>query len=205
MPVLKVYGTLMRLNYLAAMMRSVNALVDYDNAVGPTERNAYDAQANLERFLRDLASAVIAVLPRADELYVRLYGGWTTTDNQNSPRADLLLPLLSGFRKRIDGLRVKPTLVRSLVLHSDLDFLGTYRQGGQKMVDVMLSLDLIEQAKQLDKAVLIVSDDDDFVPACACAAHLRSRHNPLLIFRRSKKIAPNDKAICKLSAVISCF
>jgi hypothetical protein len=70
---------------------------------------------------------------------------------------------LSGLE---DGVRIVPEIADSLACTPQLVLWGTYKNREQKMVDQMLSHDALFLARQGEhESLLIISDDEDFVPA----------------------------------------
>lgn len=175
-------------------MKWVHTLVDYDNATERPERVLSDTMVNLTVLVNRLTRKVSSIVPDSEELLVRLYGGWITLGNQLTHRANWLLAALPNFRKKFGPLRVRITIAREIVARSDLTLIGTYQNSEQKMVDGMLSVDLLELSPQRDTSLVLVSDDDDFVPAVVASAERRTAANPVHILRRRKPVgsAGND-------------
>jgi hypothetical protein len=167
------------------------ALIDYDNAcrtVTP-ERSPRDVAINLDELLRAVAAQASVLLPGVDELDVRLYGGWADRGGNATPRAGWILQELPGFRTRLNGLRIRPRLATSLLALPEDHLIGTHRsdvESQQKLVDGMLSVDALTLARDGERIIIVVSDDDDFVPAVLVGFLWTPRASPLVLFRRVK-------------------
>jgi uncharacterized LabA/DUF88 family protein len=186
------------------VMKWVHTLVDYDNAIELSESVHKNVSINLSVLSRRLARTLGSRIPDSEELFVRLYGGWLTLDNQLSHRGVWLLSEISNFRRKIEALRLRFTVVREILARSDLTLRGTYRQGGQKMVDVMIAVDLLSLAPERDTSLVLVSDDDDLIPAVVAGAEHRNSRNPVHLLRRRKAAgsAQNDHVIQQCNVII---
>jgi uncharacterized LabA/DUF88 family protein len=127
---------------------------------------------------------------------MRLYGGWLDESGYFSNPAQRLLPELRHFRGRRRGTRFATTLALTLRAAPDCRLIGTVRTSTtrqrQKMIDGMLTVDILHAVADLS-AIVVASDDDDLVPAVLLAARskaevywLRARsrascNDPLLI------------------------
>lgn len=189
------------------MMKWVHTLVDYDNAIELRERVRSDVTVNLATLCRRLVGSVANIIPDSEELFIRLYGGWMTLDSSLSHRGGWLLGEVPNFRRKIDPLRLKMTIVREILARSDLTFCGTYQHDEQKMVDVMIAVDLLVLATETDTSLVLVSDDEDFVPAVVACAEHRTPRNPLHLLRRRKLAgsAPNDDILQSCNVVITSY
>ena len=94
-----------------------------------------------------------------------------------------------------------------MICRMELTLVGTYRDGGQKMVDGMISTDLVHLAPDRDRSLVLVSDDDDFVPSAIAGGGLRSKRNPLFILRRKKKpgTGSNDHLLSASNVVVASY
>ncbi|HEV7591272.1 MAG TPA: hypothetical protein VGO40_24380 [Longimicrobium sp.] len=147
----------------------VIALVDYDNAIYLQEKNEADVGFNLSQLLASLATFAREKLGRIDELRVLLYGGWLVETGAYSDRAQWILATIGRFRGRRNGMRVLPSLVTALAVRPTDNLIGSYRVNTvprrQKMVDCMIAVDAMYFVRSEDAPLIIVSDDDDLVPA----------------------------------------
>lgn len=172
------------------------ALVDYDNVDPPRpNRSREDIEIGLDSVTDALVAYVKEQLHGYDELYMRLYGGWLTERNQLTQRGQDVTGAATFCRGLRSGVRVLPILTTSLAVCSDRALIGTFRTGrgatGQKMVDTMLSVDAIHFSSLGRPCVLIVSDDDDMVPA-AISASKRSVSSVHLLRVRENGRGLND-------------
>ena len=142
------------------------ALVDYDSLVnGPYSASAYDDAAEL---LWSIVSN--AVTPKVSESAIhevtcRLYGGWNAADGTPTEHRAWMLRSLKTLRGLRKGIRLVPTIADSLLVAPSLRLDGTYNNRRQKMTDAMLSIDAMSSLRTKDhSSLVIVSDDDDFVP-----------------------------------------
>ena len=176
-------------------MRTV-ALVDYDNMrLVQTEKTSYDAAANLEQLRDEIRNLVSQRIPQADELELRLYGGWTDEDGYYSQVAQWLLANFSNVRDRGDGLRIHAVLATAAMCRPSEQLRGLVRSRTrnlrQKMVDELLTVDAVHLARARESCVLIASDDDDMVPAIL-AASLDSQWPVHLLREHTLGCRPND-------------
>ncbi len=176
-----------------------SVLVDYDNVCRTVmpERGPKDVALNLDELVNAIAFQVPSVVPDVEELQIRLYGGWIDRSGRLTARARWLESELPAFRRRVNRLRVRPSVALALALLPDRELVATYRSDtaeGQKMVDGMITVDAVYLAVHEEQTVLIVSDDDDFVPALIGAHCLASRRAKMVLMRRNKArgTAPND-------------
>lgn len=190
---------------LDSHMKWVHTLIDYDNAIEVPERTAPDVAVNLAVLVPRLTAKLGALVPDSQELLCRLYGGWMTLDSQLTQRAVWLLAELSNFRRKTGPHRLRLTMAREIIARSDLTLIGTYQNNSQKMVDGMLSVDVIELSAEKDTSLAFVSDDDDFVPAIIAASETRLRGNPIHLLRRRRPAdsAANDALLRACNVVIS--
>ena len=182
------------------------AFVDYDNAIVGPERTRIDAEVLLDEILESLSSRVRSLIQSADELLVRLYGGWTDKTGRATTRADWLTSLIPELRGRRNGLRVKPELITELAGDSNYRLRGTHRpdvDNKQKMVDAMLSFDVNFFAENYRYPLAVLTDDDDAVPALILGAVSRQQgKSGIWLLRRKKDDAPNDAYLGQRGVVI---
>lgn len=188
-------------------MKWVHTLIDYDNVKQNNERGSADVSINLSLLIPSLSNRVSALLPDSQEIWCRLYGGWITLDSQRTLQGTWMLSEISKFRGRIGPLRSKISMSTEISARSDLTLIGTYRDGGQKMVDGMMSVDLISLSDDHDTSLVIVSDDDDLVPSIIASSVKRPSNNPVFVLRRQKKpgSGPNDRLLSQCNVVIAEF
>lgn len=148
---------------------NVVALIDFDNVrVAPIERPG-DLDANLSEFFKLLPERVGQVLTDVREIQARFYGGWIDESGRYTQLASEMLTALSSFRGLRDGMRVLPLLATSLERRMDYHLLGTIRMQArpfrQKMVDTMMVADSLFLSRYDNRNIVLVSNDDDLVPA----------------------------------------
>jgi hypothetical protein len=165
-------------------MKWVHVLVDYDNAMLHVEKNPTDVTLNLNLLSTRLSGKLSSLIPDSDQVFLRLYGGWVTLDGQFTPRAGWLLSEMPNYRRKIGPVRIKPTIITTILAREDLVLVGTYQNQAQIMVDAMLSVDVVELASDNDFSLVVVSDDQDVVPAVITASEKRTRQNPVYWLRR---------------------
>lgn len=146
----------------------VISLVDYDNVCIQRNTTPADVVLNLSEILNNLRHALDAHAFQADELSVRLYGGWIDEKGRYTRVAEWILAELPNQRGLRNGVRMLPRLVTSLAPGPVVSLVGTYRidskRPRQKMVDSMLVVDALHFAEAEGQALIMASDDDDFVP-----------------------------------------
>jgi hypothetical protein len=161
-------------------------LVDYDNVRLRVDRNPLDANFNAAMLTMDIIWKIRQTLARPREYHIRLYGGWIDELGQLTSLGQWLLVASSALRGRKHGVLVKPQVATSVAIRATEILIGTTRKdtvkARQKMVDCMIAVDLLHYSRS--ETVVVVSDDDDLVPAVfaatvRCAGHvvwLRHRH-----------------------------
>ena len=175
------------------------ALVDYDNVRSKEERTAGDVVINLMEIIPFVVAEAERSLAQPRELLVRMYGGWVNERGHQSQRGQWLLTALAWYRGRRGRVIVKPSLVTSLACRASDILLGTVRESGtgvrQKMVDAMLGLDALYFARDHSLPVLIVSDDDDLVPAALSVCSLSQAYRVHWLRRRRPDSGLNDRLL----------
>lgn len=172
------------------------AFADYDN-VRPIERELEDAdtEANVLAISERIVEICRSTFPGVGEVAIRLYGGWTDKNGSATERAHRLYRVIPGVPRRIRGLRVSIEVpVSPIVLPHRLK--GLQKDGGQKMVDTLISVDMTYCALQLECPLILLSDDEDMVPAALLSGHLLSGHRsrrPVCLSRdRACGLGAND-------------
>jgi len=142
------------------------ALVDLFN-VGPAAKTDRDYEDLLD-LAGELIRRAVGKPPSATTIEVgcRLYGGFTNVRGDPTEQHARTLKKLRRLRSVQDGVRILPEIARSLGCMPNAVLSGTYKNGGQKMVDQMLAHDVYHFAgtRQYERIVL-VADDDDYIPA----------------------------------------
>ncbi len=185
------------------------ALVDYDNVRTKDERTPGDVVMNLGEIIPPIVAEAERSLAQPRELVVRVYGGWVNERGHQSRRAQWLLTALAWYRGRRGNAIVKPSLVTALACRSSDVLLGTVRESEtgvrQKMVDAMLGLDALHFARDQSLPVLIVSDDDDLVPAALSARSLSTSCRVHWLRRRRPDSALNDSLLGRAGVTFGSF
>lgn len=161
------------------------ALVDYDNVRATPDRTAIDATLNLEELFDRVSLVVRGSLPDANEIDLRLYGGWIGEDGRYSRNAEWMLAALPNVGGRHHGLRLRAHLVTNAACRPNELLVGTVRVRTrpvrQKMVDGLMTIDALHLANEPAATFLVISDDDDLVP-CVLALS-RTVSAPLFLYR----------------------
>lgn len=127
---------------------------------------------------------------RTLEVTCRLYGGFVNVNGDPTEQYSRLLPKLRLLRGIESGVRILPEAARALRCMPDALLHGTYKNGGQKMVDQMMAHDAYELAIQGEHSVLLmISDDEDFVP---CILTIASRTTTPVRWLRKRPATRND-------------
>ncbi|MEU2662678.1 hypothetical protein [Micromonospora sp. NPDC007220] len=175
----------------------VIALVDVFN-VDPGVRTDRDYEE-----LVDLVGQLLQVslrAPRRDgivDVDCRLYGGFTDRIGNPTEQFNRLRKQLRRLQGLREGMRVRPSIARSLACQPSAILVGTYKNGGQKMVDQMLAQDALHFARiGGHDTVVVVADDDDYLPAMLTLA--TQTRTPLRWLRRRSTTA-NDPHFSNLS------
>lgn len=167
----------------------IYVLVDYFNLLDDSAFSKVAGAPHIERNLVVLFERLDRALQGASgqklcEVTVRLYGGWTQVPvkargQTKSPTAMIISGCLHKYRIRVGGLSFRPELALATGSYPALELVGTLRTGehklGQKMVDTSIAVDAIHYSQREHEAVVIVSNDDDFVPACLAARRITDR------------------------------
>ena len=109
-------------------------------------------------------------------------------------------------RMRLIGIksavRIRAELVTSMSFAPDAKLIGTYKNGGQKMVDHMLALDAIHLGNLNNyDSLLLITNDDDFVPAIIAL----SRNNDIPIrWLRKRQNGMNDHLFVNSKVIFLC-
>ncbi|MBB5757784.1 hypothetical protein HNR00_002500 [Methylorubrum rhodinum] len=189
---------------IGVTMKRTTALIDYDNIMSVKERSITDVITNLSEMIPHLVFKIQALVPDVEEVNFRLYGGWSLRDGQSSQQCVWLLSEMGRFNRRHGSVRAKCRLARELIAQTDLSLVGTYRDGGQKMVDGMITADLIHLSNDEEISLVLVSDDDDFVPGVITGSCLRSSKSPLIVLRpKRKKAEPLNDHHYKVCRVVT--
>ena len=102
-----------------------------------------------------------------------------------------LLPRLDHLRGLYGRVRLTPHIADSLLSSPSSQFIATYKDARQKMVDQMIAEDAHFVASTgLHRSIMLMTDDDDFVPTVFA---INSRHHIRVVWLRQRDSAENDK------------
>ena len=189
------------------------ALVDWYNFRRRDQNSKADLELVTMTIAEQVSRAFAALFPAADELDLRLYGGWINEQGWPSRHASWLHELLPALRGRRNGLIVRPALATSMIQFPEFHPRGTVRRRlrprtrngaaryEQKMVDGMLACDALYAAAQAQTCVGIVTDDDDLLPSALSA---RASHPQAVVWMRTKEVgsAMNDAGLLSEGLII---
>ncbi len=196
-----------------AAVEEAFVLVDYDN-LGFRRSESKTTEGSVAEDLDEIVDSVtkdtLELLPLLGRVVIRLYGGWTSDTGIPTRTAGILMAHLSSVARRHKGrLRIAGLALGLYRVPATL--FGTYRLrpkgicpkcgavraatfGEQKMVDMMIGLDLCEIARNTDASVLVFSDDQDLVPALAIAG--TDAHGRVFWIRgETSEPGPNDNSL----------
>ncbi len=182
------------------MLNSI-VLVDLFN-VGPNVKTDRDYE-DLLVFVGDLIRTVVVEQPPANavcDVQCRLYGGFMDrlgTPTEHYVRTNRKIRMLRSLERRV---RIRPTIARSLAEHPNAHLQGTYKNGGQKMVDQMLALDAYHFAERQEfDCISLIANDDDYVPIVMTIGHKFSRPVRWL---RKRATGSNDHHFSKSNVAV---
>jgi hypothetical protein len=145
------------------------ALIDFSN-LNPRASSkpiVFDTLELISSIVRRTFSPSKSTLPRnAIEVECRIYDGWIDRTGGYMEKYRIVNSLLAHLTSLESGVRIIPRIATSLACNPGIKLTGTYKNGGQKMVDQMLAQDAHYYAEQeaYDR-ILVVANDDDYVPA----------------------------------------
>ncbi|MET8655005.1 hypothetical protein [Nocardia aurea] len=147
-------------------MSETVVLVDLFN-VGPSVRTDRDYE-DLLSLVGDLIRDVIVESGSNNDIHdveCRLYGGFVDRKGGPTEQYTRTLRKLRRLRTLERRVRIRPSIARSLAAYPGVHLYGTYKNGGQKMVDQMLALDAYHFAESENfDCVSIIANDDDYIP-----------------------------------------
>jgi len=124
------------------------------------------------------------------EVICRLYGGWFDITGGATEQRSWILKHLRRLQGLADGVRLVPETADSLLCFPYARLRGTYKNKQQKMVDQMLAHDAVFLARSSEhSSLLLIADDDDYVPASIVIATQTSTR---LIWLRQRASGTND-------------
>ena len=164
-----------------------NVLVDCHNLWDPWPSTLLDLEAAVASVYYFVTSLSAPLLAPFSDVRVRFYDGWRDVGGNPTRRARLLLELLPQLRGLRHGVRLHPSIAEAPLDATWSPLRGTFRTvpfpPHQKMVDVLIAIDLVRLSATSSGPILLLSDDDDYVPALlvassrtsACITAVRSR------------------------------
>ncbi|MEU0937235.1 hypothetical protein [Embleya sp. NPDC005971] len=176
------------------------ALIDFHNldpraTTRPTIQDGLELAAEL---VREIFSPGMGTLPRnAVEVECRIYDGWLNRAGGYMEKYRITSSLLDTVLSLEKGVRILPRLATSLACSPGSMLTGTYKNKGQKMVDQMLAQDAHYYSEQEDyDRILVIANDDDYVPAMIAAA---TRWGKPIVWLRKRSSTPHDAHFAALN------
>jgi len=194
-------------------------LIDFDN-VRPDAHQPYRRRdaASAADFVRRQALQYATKNTDVEECRLRYYGGWVLKRGEASFDAEKLARWIPQVPRRdtATGLRVIVELASSLLAHPGLPFFGTLRlpsrdapspssctsqcpthctpRPAQKMVDMMLGVDLLTLAAIERSHAVLFSSDEDLYPAVISVSGATAKAASVTWLRpgRANGSSPND-------------
>jgi hypothetical protein len=155
------------------------------------EQSHIDALELTALIVRDACGATKGGRPNPHEVECRVYGGFRDVNGQPTERGAWLARHISKLRGLSDGIRIVPSSAESIAVAPELVLIGTYANQKQKMVDAMIAEDIGTFARSgRHPAILLISDDDDFVPAVLAASRTTST---VILWVRQRTAGRNDQ------------
>jgi hypothetical protein len=141
-------------------------LVDLFN-VGPSARTRTDYEELVLLVGNLIRDTLLKPVPEGAIIDVdcRLYGGFSDVRGNPTEQFVQTQRVINRLRSLERRVRIRPQLVRALAPMPGAIFVGTYKNGGQKMVDQMLAIDAYHYAELgQDYEIGLIANDDDYVP-----------------------------------------
>lgn len=171
--------------------KSAVCLVDYDNLHNAAEKCRADVEQNVIALRQLIIRAAAVIDGGCDEIRVRLYGGWRDERRRATAKCLWLVEYLSQLRGREGRLLFTSELVFAALCRPADILIGTYRRAPppprQKMVDTMMVVDVVHLLRDPDANVIILSDDDDLIPAALLGHRDITEERPLHWMRRPRE------------------
>jgi hypothetical protein len=185
---------------LVAPTLSSVALVDLLN-VNPAAKTDHDYE-DLMDLVGDLIRRTLAPdtpTGQVHEVDCRLYAGFTDRHGGATEQYTRTLRQLRRLTGLQDRVRIVPRIARALACFPYTNLRGTYKNGAQKMVDQMLGHDALFYARLgTYDSMLIIANDDDYVPALLTVA---TQTRKAVKWLRKRSVAENDRLFSGLPLV----
>ena len=161
-------------------LRKALVFIDWHNVEELLAENVAQAyRATIPRIILRIQNEISSALTRIDStaLYrasLRIYHGWHREDMPTSIRQQFEVVMQNNnFERTIGIVSFSPDIKFGDELACESDFgrlFDTSRPQGQKMVDTAIACDMLYTLKSgIAHVGVIVSDDDDFIPAAMTA------------------------------------
>jgi NYN domain len=166
-------------------------LVDYDNLHEQAETCKVDVEQNLIALRQLVIRAASVIDGGCEEIRIRLYGGWRDERRRATVKCLWVVELLSQLRGREGRLLLSAELVYAALCRPADVLTGTYRRlpppPRQKMVDTMMVVDVVHLLRNPEISVVILSDDDDLIPAVLMGHEDITEKRPLHWVRKPRQ------------------
>lgn len=174
-----------------AVPRRAVCLVDYDNLHDEVEKCRADVERTVIALRQLVIRAASVIDGGCDEIRVRLYGGWRDERRLATLKCIWLVEQLPQLRGREGRLLFASELVYAALCRPADILVGTYRRlpapPRQKMVDTMMVVDVIHLLRDPEMNVVILSDDDDLIPAVLMGHQDITEKRPLYWVRKPRE------------------
>lgn len=181
--------------------RKAVCLVDYDNLHDESEKCKADVEQNVIALRQLIINAASVIEEGCDEIRVRLYGGWRDERRQATNKCLWLLECLSELRGREGRLLLSTEMVYAALCRPADILIGTYRRvpppPRQKMVDTMMVVDIVHLLKDPDTSVILLSDDDDLIPAVLMGHQDITDKRPLHWLRKTRQYPGHNDVLLR--------
>jgi hypothetical protein len=171
--------------------RRTVCLVDYDNLHEGPERSKADVEQNVLDLRQRILHAASLIDGGCEEIRVRLYGGWRDEKRQATLKCLWLVELLPQLRGREGRLLFSSELVYAALCRPADVLVGTYRRlpppPRQKMIDTMMVVDIVHLLRERDTNVVVLSNDDDLIPAVLLGHQDITAERPLYWVRKQRE------------------
>lgn len=161
--------------------------------VGPGAKTDRDYE-ELMTLVGDLIRGSLVKPTDGDDIHdidCRLYGGFTNIRGASTEQYSRTLKKIRFLRTLENRVRIRPYIIKALALVPQAMLIGTYKNGGQKMVDQMLALDACHFAESgTYDQICIIANDDDYVPAILT---MSKKYQCPVNWLRKRSTAENDR------------
>lgn len=179
--------------------------MDFDNVMAvSSNQSAFEIEFGLSEIVSATLAYIQSCQSAVNELHIRLYGGWLDESGSFTLRGQHVSQSLSTVRGLRSGVRVMPALTIALAAFPSHRLNGTLRsypsgRNGQKMVDTMMAIDAVYLADKEYDLMLLLSDDDDLLPAAITASCRRQNDGSVHLLRKRPLGRGLNDAACSAS------